>query len=191
MINKIKKIIGNHLLSQNDWMQSDLINHKNKIVIIEISGFKTIFKVKGDGQVEMINDSKDYDCKIKLTVNDLIGQLVNNKNGKISIEGDIELANKISQVLRKIEWDLEEDLAKYIGDIPAIRTTKALKKIKNTTKENIKTLTSSLIEYWQEENKILAKARDVEMFNKKIDTIVEDTERVEARINNIIISKKI
>ena len=191
MINKIKKIIGNHLLSQNDWMQSDLINHKNKIVIIEISGFKTIFKVKGDGQVEMINDSKDYDCKIKLTVNDLIGQLVNNKNGKISIEGDIELANKISQVLRKIEWDLEEDLAKYIGDIPAIRTTKALKKIKNTTKENIKTLTSSLIEYWQEENKILAKTRDVEMFNKKIDTIVEDTERVEARINNIIISKKI
>ncbi len=191
MINKIKKIIGNHLLSQNDWMQSDLINHKNKIVIIEISGFKTIFKVKGDGQVEMINDSKDYDCKIKLTVNDLIGQLVNNKNGKISIEGDIELANKISQVLRKIEWDLEEDLAKYIGDIPAIQTTKALKKIKNTTKENIKTLTSSLIEYWQEENKILAKTRDVEMFNKKIDTIVEDTERVEARINNIIISKKI
>ena len=191
MINKIKKIIGNHLLSQNDWMQSDLINHKNKIVIIEISGFKTIFKVKGDGQVEMINDSKDYNCKIKLTVNDLIGQLVNNKNGKISIEGDIELANKISQVLRKIEWDLEEDLAKYIGDIPAIQTTKALKKIKNTTKENIKTLTSSLIEYWQEENKILAKTRDVEMFNKKIDTIVEDTERVEARINNIIISKKI
>ena len=191
MINKIKKIIGNHLLSQNDWMQSDLINHKNKIVIIEISGFKTIFKVKEDGQVEMINDSKDYDCKIKLTINDLIGQLVNNKNGKISIEGDIELANKISQVLRKIEWDLEEDLAKYIGDIPAIQTTKALKKIKNTTKENIKTLTSSLIEYWQEENKILAKARDVEMFNKKIDTIVEDTERVEARINNIIISKKI
>ena len=191
MINKIKKIIGNHLLSQNDWMQSDLINHKNKIVIIEISGFKTIFKVKEDGQVEMINDSKDYNCKIKLTVNDLIGQLVNNKNGKISIEGDIELANKISQVLRKIEWDLEEDLAKYIGDIPAIRTTKALKKIKNTTKENIKTLTSSLIEYWQEENKILAKTRDVEMLNKKIDTIVEDTERVEARINNIIISKKI
>ena len=191
MINKIKKIIGNHLLSQNDWMQSDLINHKNKIVIIEISGFKTIFKVKEDGQVEMINDSKDYDCKIKLTINDLIGQLVNNKNGKISIEGDIELANKISQVLRKIEWDLEEDLAKYIGDIPAIRTTKALKKIKNTTKENIKTLTSSLIEYWQEENKILAKTRDVEMFNKKIDTIVEDTERVEARINNSIISKKI
>ena len=191
MINKIKKIIGNHLLSQNDWMQSDLINHKNKIVIIEISGFKTIFKVKADGQVEMINDGKNYDCKIKLTVNDLIGQLVNNKNGKINIEGDIELANKISQVLRKIEWDLEEDLAKYIGDIPAIRTTKALKKIKNTTKENIKTLTSSLIEYWQEENKILAKTRDVEMFNKKIDTIVEDTERVEARINNIIISKKI
>ena len=191
MIDKIKIIIVNHLLSQNDWMQSDLINHKNKIVVIEISGFKIIFKVKGNGQLEVIDDSKGCDCTIKLTINDFISQLVNNNNGKISIEGDLELANKISQVLKKIEWDLEEDLAKYIGDIAAIQTTKVLKKIKNTSKKNIKTLVGSLIEYWQEENMILAKVRDVEIFNKKIDTIVEDTERAEAKINNIIESRKI
>ena len=191
MMNEIKRIIANHLLSQNDWMQSDLINHKNKIVIIEISGFQIILKVKEDGQLEMINDSEDYDCSIKLTVNDLLGQLINNKNGKISIEGDIELANKISQVLKKIEWNLEEDLTKYIGDIPAIKTTQVLKKIKKNSKKNIKTLTGSLIEYWQEENKILTKTRDVEIFNKKIDKIVEDTERLEARIINIIESIKI
>jgi len=191
VINKIKTIIGNHLLSQNDWMKSDLVNHKKKIVIIEISGFQIILKIEGDGKVKIINESKDYDSKIKLTVNDLISQFVNNKNGKISIEGDIELANKISQVLRKIEWNMEEDLAKYIGDIPAIQTTKVLKKIKNTSKKNIKTLVGSLIEYWQEENMILAKVRDVEIFNKKIDTIVEDTERAEAKINNIIESRKI
>ncbi len=190
-MNEIKRIIANHLLSQNDWMQSDLINHKNKIVIIEISGFQIILKVKEDGQLEMINDSEDYDCSIKLTVNDLLGQLINNKNGKISIEGDIELANKISQVLKKIEWNLEEDLTKYIGDIPAIKTTQVLKKIKKNSKKNIKTLTGSLIEYWQEENKILTKTRDVEIFNKKIDKIVEDTERLEARIINIIESIKI
>ena len=191
MINKIKKNIANHLLLQNDWMQSELVDHKNKIIVIEISGFKITFKVKDDGQLEMIDEDKRYDCEISLTVNDFVGQLINDKNGKISIKGDIELANKISQILKKIEWDIEEDLAKYIGDVPAIQTTKILKKIKNTGKKNLQDLTGSLVEFWQEENQILAKKRDVEKLNNNIDIIVEDTERLEARIKNITEKRKV
>ena len=191
MIHKIKKNIANHLLLQNDWMQSELVDHKNKIIVIEISGFKITFKVKDDGQLEMIDEDKRYDCEISLTVNDFVGQLINDKNGKISIKGDIELANKISQILKKIEWDIEEDLAKYIGDVPAIQTTKILKKIKNTGKKNLQDLTGSLVEFWQEENQILAKKRDVEKLNNNIDIIVEDTERLEARIKNITEKRKV
>ncbi len=191
MIHKIKKNIANHLLLQNDWMQSELVGHKNKIIAIEISGFKIIFKVKDDGQLEMIDEDKKYDCEISLTINDFVGQLINDKNGKISIQGDIELANKISQILKKIEWDIEEDLAKYIGDVPAIQTTKLLKKIKNTGKNNLQNLTGSLVEFWQEENQILAKKRDVEKLNSDIDIIVEDTERLEARIKNITEKRKV
>ena len=191
MIHKIKKNIANHLLLQNDWMQSELVDHKNKIIVIEISGFKITFKVKDDGQLEMIDEDKRYDCEISLTVNDFVGQLINDKNGKISIKGDIELANKISQILKKIEWDIEEDLAKYIGDVPAIQTTKILKKIKNTGKKNLQDLTGSLVEFWQEENQILAKKRDVEKLNNNIDIIVEDTERLEARIKNITKKRKV
>ena len=191
MIQKIKKNIANHLLLQNDWMQSELVDHKNKIIVIEISGFKITFKVKDDGQLEMIDEDKRYDCEISLTVNDFVGQLINDKNGKISIKGDIELANKISQILKKIEWDIEEDLAKYIGDVPAIQTTKILKKIKNTGKKNLQDLTGSLVEFWQEENQILAKKRDVEKLNNNIDIIVEDTERLEARIKNITEKRKV
>jgi ubiquinone biosynthesis protein UbiJ len=172
-------------------MQSELVDHKNKIIVIEISGFKITFKVKDDGQLEMIDEDKRYDCEISLTVNDFVGQLINDKNGKISIKGDIELANKISQILKKIEWDIEEDLAKYIGDVPAIQTTKILKKIKNTGKKNLQDLTGSLVEFWQEENQILAKKRDVEKLNNNIDIIVEDTERLEARIKNITEKRKV
>ena len=45
MIQKIKKIILDHLLSQNDWMQTKLIDHRNKIIVIEISGLKIILKI--------------------------------------------------------------------------------------------------------------------------------------------------
>ena len=186
MIRKIKKILIDHLLSQNDWMQTSLIDHQHKIIAIEISGLKIIFKVSENGLLQSIDESENFDCIIKLTVNDFINQLVNNKNGKISIEGDLELAKQVSQVLKKIEWDVEEDLSGYIGDIPAIHSTKILKKVVTNSKKNMINIAGALLEYWQEENQILTKKTDVEKFNSEVDKIVEDTERLEAKMNMVM-----
>ena len=186
MIQKIKKIILDHLLSQNDWMQSKLVDHKNKIILIEISDLKLILKVDENGLLHSLSEAEKFDCIIKLTVNSLISQLINNNNSNISIEGDIELANQVAQVLKKIEWDIEEDLSKYIGDIPAIQTTKILKKVVARGQKNIGNITGALLEYWQEENKILTKKINVEIFNSEVDKIVEDTERLEARIKIMV-----
>ena len=191
MIQNIKKIILDHLLSQNDWMKTKLIDHKNKVVVIEISGLKLIFKIDENGLLHSVSESEKFDCIIKLTVNDFITQLTNKNNSNVSIKGDLELANQISQVLRKIEWDIEDDLSKYIGDIPAIQTTKVLKKIITNSQKNLGNITGALLEYWQEENKILTKKRNVEIFNSEVDKIVEDTERLEAKINIIIEKIKI
>jgi ubiquinone biosynthesis protein UbiJ len=186
LIRKIKKILIDHLLSQNDWMQTSLIDHQHKIIAIEISGLKIIFKVSENGLLQSIDESENFDCIIKLTVNDFINQLVNNKNGNISIEGDLELANKVSQVLKKIEWDVEEDLSKYIGDIPAIHSTKIIKKVITSGKKNMVNIAGALLEYWQEESQILTKKNDVENFNSEVDKIVEDTERLEAKMNMVM-----
>ena len=186
MIQKIKKIILDHLLSQNDWMQSKLVEHKNKIIIIKISDLKLILKVDENGLLHSLNEAEKFDCIIKLTVNSFISQLINNNNSNISIEGDLELANQVAQVLKKIEWDIEEDLSKYIGDIPAIQTTKILKKVVARGQKNIGNITGALLEYWQEENKILTKKINVEIFNSEVDKIVEDTERLEARIKIMV-----
>jgi len=186
LIQKIKKIILDHLLSQNDWMQTKLIDHKGKVVVIEISGLKLILKIDEKGLLHSLYESEEFDCVIKLTVNDFINQLINKKNGNISIKGDLELANQVSQVLKKIEWDVEEDLSKYIGDIPATQATKVLKKIVTNSQKNISNITGALLEYWQEENKILTKKRHVEIFNSEVDKIVEDTERLEAKIKKIV-----
>jgi len=186
LIRKIEKILIDHLLSQNDWMQTSLIDHQHKIIAIEISGLKIIFKVSENGLLQSIDESENFDCIIKLTVNDFINQLVNNKNGNISIEGDLELANKVSQVLKKIEWDVEEDLSKYIGDIPAIHSTKIIKKVITSGKKNMVNIAGALLEYWQEESQILTKKNDVENFNSEVDKIVEDTERLEAKMNMVM-----
>ena len=185
-MSKIKKIIVNHLLSQNDWMQSKLFVHKNKTITISISDFETHFEIENNGQLKTSNKKKKVDCIIKLTINDFINQIINNKQGKISIEGDLELAKEVSEILKQIEWDIEEDLSKYIGDIPAIHTTRLIKKFLQTSKNNLNSLTGSIFEYWEEENKILAKKNHVSNFNSEVDQIVEDVDRLEAKINIMI-----
>ena len=82
-------------------------------------------------------------------------------------------------------------MSKYIGDIPAIHATRFLKKVVNTSQKNINNLTGALIEYWQEENPVLAKKRSIEIFNEEVDKIVEDTERLEARMKTIIKKRKL
>ena len=54
-----------------------------------------------------------------------------------------------------------------------------------SSKKNIGSISGALLEYWQEENKILTKRRNVEIFNSEVDKIVEDTERLEAKIKLI------
>ena len=186
MIQKIKKNILDHLLSQNAWMQSKLVDHKNKIIVIEISDLKLILKVGENGLLHSLSEAEKFDCIIKLTVNSFISQLINNNNSNISIEGDLELANQVAQVLKKIEWDIEEDLSKYIGDIPAIHSTKILKKVVTNSKKNMINIAGALLEYWQEENQILTKKTDVEKFNSEVDKIVEDTERLEAKMKIVM-----
>ena len=59
------------------------------------------------------------------------------------------------------------------------------------SQKNISNISGALLEYWQEENKILTKKRDVEIFNSEVDKIVEDTERLEAKIKKIVEKIKI
>ena len=184
-MSKVRKIIINHLLSHNDWMQSKLVFYKNKTINISISEYEFFFKIQDNGQLEIVDRPEKVDCTIKLTMNELINQFINGKNRKISIEGDLELAKEISEILKQIEWDIEEDLSKYIGDIPAVHSTRLIKKFFNSSKNNINNLSSSLFEYWEEENKILAKKNHVDNFNSEVDKIAEDTDRLEARINTI------
>jgi ubiquinone biosynthesis protein UbiJ len=47
-------------------------------------------------------------------------------------------------------------------------------------------IAGALLEYWQEENQILTKKTDVEKFNSEVDKIVEDTERLEAKMKIVM-----
>ena len=186
MIEKIKTKLINHLLNQNDWMQTKLKPYNNMIIELEIDTLSLKFKVSNEGQLNVGDPEASSDAYIHMTIKGLIQLITQKKKNGITVKGNLDLANDFSKVIEALEWDMEEDLSRYVGDIPATEITKISKKIFNHTKKNIKNLAENFIEYWQEENKILSKKHDLDIFNGHVDELAEDVDRVEAKINNYI-----
>jgi ubiquinone biosynthesis protein UbiJ len=108
-----------------------------------------------------------------------------NKKAYIQIKGDINFATMISNALKDIEWDYEDDLSKIIGDIPAYQLVKLGKKISQSTKETSFNIADTFREYWIEEKPLIAKKRLVEQFNKEVDSLRFDVDRLEQRLKKL------
>jgi len=186
LIEKIKAKLVNHLLNQNDWMQIKLKPYIGKIIELEIETLSLKFKVNNEGQLTVNDSEAQVDAYIQMTIKSLIQLITQKKKNGITVKGNLDLANDFSKVIEDLEWDMEEDLSRFIGDIPATEITKIGKKILSGTKNNVKNLAENFIEYWQEENKILSKNDDLEIFNNSVDRLEEDVDRVEAKIKNYI-----
>ena len=178
----LKNAIVNHVLFQNDWMKTKLKGFDGKSITINISNVIVNFIIKDGGQIFLTDNCDKPDSTIEMSFKTLISQITNKKIADISIKGDIELAKEVANVLKKIKWDIEEDLSQVIGDVPATELTKIGRKILKETKTNLISLGEMFKEYWQEENPILAKKRHIEKFLSEVDLIVEDVDRVEATI---------
>ena len=100
---KLRKIILNHVLSQNDWMSTRLKKFHNKTILIKISELSIYFSVNKKGLLEHISHVKNPDASISMPIKSLINQILHKENKDITIKGDIDLAQAVSEILKKIK----------------------------------------------------------------------------------------
>jgi ubiquinone biosynthesis protein UbiJ len=184
-VEKLRKIILNHVLSQNDWMSTRLKKFHNKTILIKISELSIYFSVNKKGLLEHISHVKNPDASISMPIKSLINQIIHKENKDITIKGDIDLAKEVSEILKKIKWDVEEDLSKIIGDVAANRVGILGEKVLNESKKITISIAEAFKEYWEEEKPLIAKKTRVHQFLVEIDNISEDVERIEAKINSL------
>lgn len=182
---KLKKFILNHILSQNDWMSSRLKKFHNKTILIKISELEFYFKINDQGLLVLAEKKENADASISMSTKSFINQIISKKNKDITIQGDIDLAKEVSEILKKIKWDAEEDLSKIIGDVAANRVGSMSGKFLKESKRAALSIAETFKEYWEEEKPLLAKKTRVQQFLTEIDTVNEDVERLEAKINDL------
>ena len=105
-------------------------------------------------------------------------------------EGDAEFAQEIAYLARHLEWDVEEDLSKAVGDIVAHRFMAGARDLRAWSKDARQRLGENFKEYLTEERPALVPRRDAQEFLHDVDALRDDVARLEKRINRLASSSQ-
>ena len=70
----------------------------------------------------------------------------------VKIEGDADFANTLSSLSQDLRWEVEDDLAKIIGDAAAVRVVDLGRMAASHMQRTHQNLQASFAEYFLEEN---------------------------------------
>jgi ubiquinone biosynthesis protein UbiJ len=103
----------------------------------------------------------------------------------VQIRGDAEIANSYRELIEAARPDLEEELSRFIGDMPARRLGQIARSVRTWARRARRTAGENIAEYLQEEGRDLITRPELEEFLRGVDSAREAVDRAEARLGRI------
>jgi ubiquinone biosynthesis protein UbiJ len=105
--------------------------------------------------------------------------------GAVQINGDIDLGQRFQRLLEKIDIDWEEQAARVMGDVAAHQLGNALRDLRTWSTQSLHTLRADAAEYLQEESRLLPLRARAESFQRAVESLRLDAERLEQRFQRL------
>jgi ubiquinone biosynthesis protein UbiJ len=177
----------NHLLAQEPWARAKLMLHTGKIARFDVAVLTLDLKVMADGMLAIAQDGAVPQVTIRIKPGELplILQSRERAFASVTVEGDADFANAISQIGRLLNWEAEEDLSRLIGDIAATRLVAGAREVLHTVKTAQQKMVENLAEYFLEEKPMLVRPQAMMDFGSDIARIRDDVERMAKRIEKL------
>jgi ubiquinone biosynthesis protein UbiJ len=178
----------NHLLQQQAWAADRLRAFAGQGVEFRCPPFPDLrLRITDDGLLDRARGEAASALVVKLTPGTLPFLLARDEAARkqVEIEGSADLASAVDYLFRHLSWDFEEDLSKLFGDVVAHRLASGGRAFAAWRREAALRLAENLVEYWTEEQPLLARPVDVERFCRDVDTLRDDVARIEKRIERL------
>jgi ubiquinone biosynthesis accessory factor UbiJ len=104
------------------------------------------------------------------------------RGGAVHIEGDAEVAQTFSELLKAAQPDLEEELSRVVGDVAAHQVGNAARTALRFARRAHDTFLQNVAEYLQEEGRDVPNRTEAEEFLHGVDRLRDDVDRLEARL---------
>jgi ubiquinone biosynthesis protein UbiJ len=106
--------------------------------------------------------------------------------GAVDIQGDTETGQQLQDILAGTEWDWEEQLSRFTGDIVAHQVGTLARRARQFLGSSCDTLERDVSEYLQEESLLLPCRIEVDRFLAEVDRLRADLDRLSARVDRLL-----
>jgi ubiquinone biosynthesis protein UbiJ len=104
---------------------------------------------------------------------------------RVRVSGEVRTAEKFAELLKLAAPDFEDELAGWIGDVPAHALAEGARRARAWMLAAIGALRDDTAEYLKEERRVLAGPHEAEEFYAGVDRLRDDVERAAARIDRL------
>lgn len=112
----------NHVLMQEKEATERLVRQKGRVARVQWRRYSVALQVTPAGLFNVAAEDAQPDLLLEVTETSplaLAQVALRGEKPSIRIEGDVQLAADLNWLADHVEWDVEEDLARLIGDAPA------------------------------------------------------------------------
>lgn len=173
----------NHLLRQTPGASDALLRHAGAGVRFDLTLAQTDFRIADDGYFsEAPIDIPDATIRPTPALAARLPFFGREALRHADYSGDPALLATLDRVFRSLSWDVEADLAPWVGDIAAHRLHAFGRRAFAGLADAAAALGHNASEYAVEEADMMARGVDVSRFNREVDVLSDDTARLEARL---------
>ena len=131
-------LLVNHVIAAEPAALERLRPHAARTVQIELNGWPTLLPAIGPlalrvtpaGLLEWLGESSGLAPDLRITVDAsnpalALTRLVAGDRPQVVVSGDVAFASDIDWLIENLRWDLQDDLARIVGDVPARQIARA------------------------------------------------------------------
>ena len=174
----------NHLLAGEDWARQQLSPFVGQTARLEFGALALPLAISADGLFVAAGRDAPADVTITLPADAPLRVLTDRESlfTAAQLSGSAQLAENLGFVFRNLRWDVEADLAQFVGDIAAHRLVAVGSRVASWQRQQVFNLAANLAEYFSEESPSIARQRDVADFCADVTRLPDELARLEARI---------
>lgn len=112
------------------------------------------------------------------------------RRGDVRIDGDVEVAGQFRELGALLYPDVEEELSRLIGDVPAHHLGAVARQGFAWLRQTLHTGTHNVAEYLAHESRDLVPRAEAEAFLRGVDSLRESADRLQARVDALDAGRK-
>ena len=165
----------------------------DKVIAVELLGLdvRLYFFPAAQGVAVLGQYAGEADTELRGTLLDLLRLVLSDRPadelfaGGIELRGDTATGETFQDILRALDPDWEELLARFAGDEVAHQVGRLVRTSSEQTRHMKRTFEANLREYLQEEAGLLVDRHTLNAFLDAVDGLRSDGDRLEARIRRL------